>query len=173
MKKPLMKFNDFIWPNNPDNICISGKRIVTETVLTENKTAIGTSGCRKNVVEGSGAFIGPEAFHSFSKLEEQFRKGEGILIIPGGVPVSAYFEELELIGKPEEAVVRYRFRFKAKEEYIGISENTSKRKLKAKAGENLWEYAQRYKVNIESLTDANTHIAFINQLEEGETVILP
>ena len=43
----------------------------------------------------------------------------------------------------------------------------------ARAGESLWDYANRWGVPIETLVAANPHIRDICQLEEGEKVVIP
>ena len=166
-----MRFRDFTWQNNPVSLRVTSARNVLETKVPYGESQAEELGQKRRKVTGEGYFSGEGCMDSWNGLQQAFAQpGPGILQLPGVAPFWALMDSLELIGAQGKDLVRYSFSFTewdAQGQFLGSGTYF------ARAGESLWDYANRWGVPIETLVAANPHIRDIGQLEEGAKEVIP
>lgn len=166
-----MGFKGLAWKVNPTALKLEMARNLRETALPFADSRLVDLGAKKRRVRGEGYFTGPDCLQQWQALGAAFAEGgAGYLQLPGQAPFLAVMEELRLLGEPGEEVVHYSFVFT---ESKGGKSYKGGRVHKAAAGESLWDYAWRYRRDIEDLRRANLHIRDIACLEQGEEVVVP
>ncbi len=169
MSLMTMQFKSFIWPDNPAQVEVKEERRIQTRLIPfsqENSENLGML-CRR--VSGKGHFTGDSGLQNFRSLEAVFHEGSaGSLQLPGLLPFRAVMESLTLIGNAGSRAIEYTFSFVEQKEET--AEKTKQRL--AAAGESLWEYAQRFDVNVDKLIALNLHIRDIAELKQGEKVVL-
>ncbi len=107
-----LTYKDFIWPVNPERLATDYRRTpIYSEDAQGNPVYLGMSGSRCTV-EGSGEFTGPMALEIFGQLETLMAQTtSGILSLPGGGSVQAYFSRLTMEQDPRPEYVRYSFQF--------------------------------------------------------------
>ena len=121
-------------------------------------------------ITGSGVFCGENAGQDAHKLMQIFEKGgSSYLFMPRLAPIKAFFTDLTMrIGADSESI-EYTFSF--------TEDCTEKRSsypfgyTYAKAGENLYDIANRCEVSTESLFNANDFMDMFS-VREGDKVWL-
>ncbi len=166
-----MSFKDFIWPDNPVSLTVSGGRNVRETEIPYAGTRTVDMGAKKRRVTGEGYFTGETCWKLWNSLYAAYAQGgPGALRLPGQEPFLAVLDSLKLMGAAGKNLVKYAFsftEFRSGEEYKGAGLHL------ASEGESLWDYAWRYGRTVEELTAANPDIADIACLRVGEEVRVP
>ena len=166
-----MRFRDFTWRDNPVSLTVSNTRNVQSTDIPYGVSRSEELGRRRRTVTGEGYFSGESSLALWQALQEVFAlPGPGLLQLPGVAPFWALMDSLELIGTQGKDLIRYSFSFvewDSKEAYLGSGTRS------AKAGESLWDYANRWGISIEALVEANPGIRDICELQEGERVVIP
>ncbi len=148
-----MSFRDFIFPVNPSVIRISHSRHVTRTRKPFGEDIIAETGTGGRVVTGEGEFFGAEAASDFQRLRAVFDQGgTGSLYVPSQSPMAAFFESLELVGKDEEGVIHYTFRFAESRKHDGAG---AVRVVVTDGQHCLWDYADAYGRDVEELMVLN------------------
>ncbi|MGI6255298.1 MAG: DNA circularization N-terminal domain-containing protein [Acutalibacter sp.] len=166
-----MRFRDFTWQDNPVSLTVSNVRNVQSTDIPYGVSRAEEMGRRRRTVAGEGYFSGQGCMEQWQALQDVFAlPGPGLLQLPGVTPFWALMDSLELIGAQGKDLVRYAFSFvewDSKEAYLGSGVRF------AKAGESLWDYANRWGISVEALVEANPQIRDICDLQEGEKVVIP
>ena len=171
MNLMTMSFQDFIWENNPTSLTVSDARNVKETLLPYADTETEDLGRQKRRVTGEGYFVGSKCWEQWNELHDLYRKGgPGNLRLPGQRPFLAVMDGLKLIGASGKNLLRYSFSFV---ELQSEAEYRGKGVHRAAEGESLWDYAWRWKRDIEELRLANPHLRDIGYLLSGEEVVVP
>ena len=155
--KGRMSFKDYVFPINPSVIRITHKRQVAINKIPGGLSKVEDLGIKGRIISGEGEFFGSECEKHFEELKELFdRGGGGMLYIPSQKPIYAVFENLELIGKDIEGLIKYGFEFAEsfdKEhrdecaECIGNGQNT------------LWDFAYEYNTDVGELLELNPDIS--------------
>ncbi len=166
-----MRFRDFTWQDNPVSLRVTSARNVLETKVPYGKTKTEELGQERRKVTGEGYFSGANCMETWNDLQTAFsQRGPGILQLPGVEPFWALMDSLELIGAQGKDLVRYAFSFTewdAQGDFLGSGV------YRAKEGESLWDYANKWGISVDTLVQANPHIRDICDLKEGEKVVIP
>lgn len=167
-----MRFRDFRWPNDPETVTLERERALRDAAAPFGGPHWQDLGETARVAAGEGEFFGEGRWESYGELEREWaRGGVGALSLPGLEPFLARLARLELVGTPEQGVLRYRFVFR--EESGGEAESGGARAVIAQEGESLWEIAARTGSGFEALLRENPQICWPNWLSAGEEVRLP
>lgn len=151
-----MSFGDFLFPVNPSVIRISHRRHVNSRRIPLGEDIVSETGSGKRIITGEGELFGRNAKEEFAALREVFeRGGVGMLYLPSQEPISAYFEELELVGEDVEGVIHYRFRFaESNRETVPLRE----KRVLADGKQSLWDVAFTYGRDVEELLRLNPSV---------------
>ena len=163
-----MRFGPFLFPVNPAELSVA-----LEGRCAESVTPLGGRfaylGKQRTVVRGNGYFTGEGAMADYLRLEALFGRTE-TLFLPGRAPMEVVLNALELIGVQDQDVVRYAFTFTETAPQGNCGSGTV---IRAKAGDSLWDIAERYGVSTDALLEKNRRLPCITELSEGEEVALP
>lgn len=171
MNLMTMSFKGLCWRVNPTELDVEYARNIRETMLPRVGSVLSDLGVKKRRVTGKGCFVGKDCMAQWLRLEELFRQGgPGSLQLPGLEPFKAVLSGLKLLGEAGGGMVKYSFTFTETWSGEGWRGQGVHR---AAAGESLWDYAGRYRWDIEDLRRANPHIRDIASLELGEEVYEP
>ena len=166
-----MSYKDFIWRNNPTSLTVSDERTVKETLLPYSGTKAEDLGRQKRRVQGEGYFVGEDCWEQWNALHTLYLQGgAGSLRLPGQRPFLAVMDGLKLIGAAGKNLLRYSFSFV---ELQGAADYRGKGVHLAEQGESLWDYAHRFRRDMEELRLANPQLQDIGYLMAGEEVIVP
>nr|DAR28761.1 MAG TPA: LysM [Caudoviricetes sp.] len=173
MKIQPMSYKNYVWPFNPKQVEVAYSRNIQNLKLPLYGSVLQDMGFDKRVVTGSGEFIGSGCMEEFSRLAAVFASGEsGLLRLPGDMPFPAAFASLKMIGEAQPDCVSYSFVFV--EDDAGPEESSlSETSYVCKGGESLWEVANLYGTDVDTLKSLNPLIQWPNALEAGQKVVLP
>ena len=160
-----------MWEHNPLEVTVSHENkngIVTLGMYGERQL----EGVRKcTVIKGKGELVGENCVKTYEKLSALFKeKKSGILTVPGLAPIRAQFCELSAQATTVPDVITYSFTFKECESFENYI--AKKEKYIAKKGENLFDISYSEGVSLDTLVELNPHIRYIDDLKEGEEVML-
>ncbi len=173
MNLNVMKYKNYVWPNNPSTIDISVKRDLKDIEMPFNLGVIQDFGRQKRIVSGQGKFFGENCLEQFESLFTVLKQGgTGYLCLPGMTPFLAIFSELQLIGEAMPNVISYKFEFWEDLSSSFVSDNLDQTYHTVLDGDTLWSIAAKYNVSIEDLISLNCNIKNPNQLTVGERVYL-
>lgn len=174
MKLQPMKYGDYVWAHNPETLTVSHRRSVRELATAFSGSVMQDSGMQKRVVEGEGEFYGADCIAQFRRLCAQLEQTErAVLALPNVPPFLARFVSLEMIGKPEPDLMRYRFVFWEDGAAQGAADSVPGQVYECAEGEDLWRIAARYSVTVAQLQEKNPMLRWPNYLRAGEQVVLP
>ena len=175
MKITPMSFKGYVWPVNPEMIRVERMRNTAEFKIPEGNAAVQDNGSAPRKVTGSGKFTGTGCMEQFSRLSSVFAEGgSGMLLLPGSVPFYAVFAALAMTGRPRPNCIEYEFSFLEDPSYTAKETALAgPRKYVCTGGENLWEVANRYGTDVDSLRMANPQIERPYCLPEGMEVAIP
>lgn len=174
MKIQPMSYKNYVWPFNPNQVEVAYSRNIKNLKLPLYGSVLQDLGCDKRVVTGSGEFIGSGCMEEFSRLAAVFTSGEsGLLRLPGDTPFPAAFASLKMIGEAQPDCVSYSFVF--------VEDGDTDLKVPAASsgiyvctgGESLWEVANLYATDVDTLKTLNPMIQWPNALNSGQKVVLP
>lgn len=172
----LMRYKDFIWPNNPASCQWGMQRTVVRYQYPGGDYLLEDLGVKTRVFTGSGVFFGKYAYDNMKKLTEVFsREGSGTLYHPVIRFRQAYFTELEFLEEPRENYVTYRFRFQEDGGEQGLEKQVADEGTKyhlVLPGQTLWDVAAEHGVSAEYLLLKNLWIENPNQLTGGRRVVI-
>ncbi|MCI1955711.1 MAG: LysM peptidoglycan-binding domain-containing protein [Oscillospiraceae bacterium] len=173
MNLARMSFKGYVWPRNPETIQIGRGRSVAEFQIPQGARAVQDNGAAPRKVTGSGRFTGAGAMEEFSRLSAVFSAGgSGTLRLPGTAPFQAVFASLVLKGQPRPNCAGYEFTFL--EDSYAVPERAGEaRVFVCSGGETLWDVANRYGTDVDTLRAANPQIEWPNALAAGEEVNVP
>lgn len=116
-----LRYKEWIWPRNPETWKQSAAREPEYTKDADNGMVFSGMGPVKRQVEGTGCFVGTEAYAAFKELLNLFRESSsGDLVHPVWGTMKAYFTELEFTQEPRNDYVAYRFQFREADEQDAI-----------------------------------------------------
>ncbi len=168
-----MRFGDYIWPHNPENINISSLRNVKELFLPFAGSVFQDYGRKKRVVKGTGEFFGEKCTDQFEELFYVYNKeNRNMLYIPEISQFTALFKNLEITCNTIPNLIMYKFEFWEVTETAYGNENNNKKYHIVKEGENLFSIAKMYGVPLANIFNLNPSIKNLNSLEVGKRVIL-
>lgn len=171
----LMRYKDFIWPNNPYTCAMTTVRNVAEHKFPGGGYQLEDLGVARRKLSGTGEFYGPGAYETMKRLMTVFaQSGAGQLVHPVLELDQAVFAELELIQEPRENYVLYRFVFLEEGRLCSRSPGEAERAQvhTAASGETLWEIAAAHDTTAQALAAANPWIRNPNSLNAGARVVL-
>ncbi len=172
----LMKFRDFVWSKNPEELTVSVTRDIKELPLPFHGSVMQDYGAQKRIIKGEGEFCGKRCMDTYQRLADLFAQGEsGVLILPGFSPMRAKPVSLscEAVTRPD--MLRYAFTFWEEKENTAAAPTVLFHEQTAVTadGESLWTIARRAHTTVETLLRLNPHIAWPGYLTEGLQVVLP
>lgn len=113
MHLPPIRFKDFVFPHNPETLEIISTRNFRELRLPFLGVEYQDMGSMGRIVRGEGAFVGGDAYETYTKLETLYCDGGfGRLSLPHTTPFDAYFFSLTLKGGACPGWVGYSFEFR-------------------------------------------------------------
>lgn len=172
----LMRYKNFIWPNNPESCQWVMERAVARYQYPGGDYLLEDLGVKNRVFTGSGVFFGKYAYDNMKKLTEVFsQEGPGTLYHPVIRFRQAYFTELELLEEPREDYVAYRFKFQEDGGSEGLERQEAdgvRRFYKVLPGQTLWDVAAANGVGAEYLLILNPWIRNPNELTPGREVVI-
>lgn len=170
---PAMRYKDYIFRCNPSRLSITSERRVKELPRPFLASAVQDMGPAARRITGEGEFFGQEAFDDFAGLAALVKEeGPGELVLPGMEPMSALFEELQMLSEPGPGCIGYRFVFVEvpKEQPAVLQNSPSSGTYSSQAGESLWNIAQRTRRSVQWLMEHNPNIKNPCSLKEGTVV---
>lgn len=150
-----MSFRDFVFPINPAVIKIRHRRKIAVNSIPFGNDKVTDLGQGARIITGEGEFAGENCINDFISLNNTAKQGGGMLYIPSQEPIYAFAEDIELRASDTEGVVAYSFRFVEAERGIGKKHITF---AEGNGNDCLWDYAWKYDVDIDLLTELNPHI---------------
>ncbi len=186
-----MRYKGFVWPHNPRTYTIRYERQVAVHKVPFGRYAMQDLGMGRRIMEGEGAFLGPDAYDTFKALASVFYEGgPGTLVHPVWQSASAYFVRLSLTQEPRPDYVGYAFTFW--EDFGGCRQGLRVRGGGGSAtltlpspapkpaeegayhtmvqGETLWGVAAALGTTVEDLLTLNPRIGNPNSVTAGERV---
>ncbi len=116
-----MSFKTFNWPHNPQKLVVEHSRDPLYGKDDRGGPVYLGMGATNCTVTGSGVFTGELAYDSFMDLEIVFKETtSGMLHLPQGDNLQAYFTELVMEQDSRQQYVHYRFTFRAADKNGGI-----------------------------------------------------
>ena len=185
MKLAPMRFQDYVWPYNPEQCRCVWERKAVKRKLPFGGFQVQDLGLGGRVFRGEGCFAGDGAYEEFRRLEAVFRRGgAGLLSHPRWGTVTAVFVALELREEPLPDYVRYRFEFweaGAAEGGFrrvagsggsgGVSAGRSQAVYRTvRKGDTLWAIARERGMSLSALLALNPQIRNPNRIYPGERV---
>ncbi len=160
----LMKlsFGSFDFDVNPETLIISGGENMENTSST-----MFYLGTKQQSVKGEGYFFGSDCAAKFEQLSKIAKDGANYLILPKLTPFYAVLTELRAQFLPDNDLLKYDFIFVEANEKSSVENNCV---LYAKQGDRLWDFVGSK--SIDWLVSHNRHIRHINNLKEGEQVVI-
>ena len=175
MKIQPMSYKKYVWPFNPNQVEVVYSRNIQNLKLPLYGSVLQDLGCDKRVVTGSGEFIGSGCMAEFNRLAAVFTAGtSGLLRLPGDAPFPAAFASLKMIGEAQPDCVSYRFVF-VEDDDGGLEATAASAagNYVCAGGESLWEVANLYQTDVDTLKMLNPMIQWPNMLNPGQKVVLP
>ena len=184
MKLAPMRFQDYVWPYNPEQCRCVWERKAVKRKLPFGGFQVQDLGLGGRVFRGEGCFAGDGAYEEFRRLEAVFRRGgTGLLSHPQWGTATAVFVALELREEPLPDYVRYRFEFwEAGEAESGFRRvaaaggngGTAPRSQAVyhtvRRGDTLWAIARGRGMSLSALLALNPQIRNPNRIYPGERV---
>ena len=169
MTNLYMGYKNFSWPRLPDTLAVDGKEYTAVLQQAEGGSVVQELGMRAGSVTGSGSFVGEQAATDWTALCAVFQQGgPGALYLPGSVPLTAVFTQLQLTGVPRNDRVIYRFAFAVTGQLKRVRTYT------VQAGDCLWSAAAACGVSADVLRGANIgRIRWANELTPGMELSVP
>ena len=156
MKPVPMKFGEYVWHHNPQNISFECDRSVAEMKSPFGESSVQDMGRKNMKISGSGQLYGEDCAEQFERLFEVFRNsGKEVLSVPNLPSIYAVFEKLEIRGEPKPNVLEYSFVFRE------VMEKKQQDKIDvytAENGECLWDVSYKFGVPIDTLVKLNPSV---------------
>lgn len=165
-----MHYKGFTFPVNPAAVETSlSKRLGRRDVLFAG-ARIQETGEAPAVIRGRGCFIGEQASEQAQQLMKLFKEhGSAYLFAPEFYPLKAFFTELTFSTDAQNNRIDYTFTFT--EDCVNKQSHFLFRYTYARAGENLFDIANRTGVATETLFAANDYEDLFS-VSEGDKVWL-
>jgi LysM repeat protein len=168
----LMQYKDYLWENNPEKIEIIQMKNIKDLIIPDVGDIIQDMGLKARVVRGDGIFFKEGRFESFVRLSEVFKEQtSGELIVPGFVPMKAFFVSLKLEGSTAK-YLRYSFEFKEESRRTEINEVMERKYYEVLENESLWQIARKTRIDVAVLVGLNPEISDPNIIKRGQIVWL-
>ena len=171
MSPASMSYGGYVWPRNPETVKVEREKITAVLEIPGSVSAVQPNGSAPRRVSGSGRFTGAGCTGEFSQLCAAFDAGgSAVLRLPGMEAFPAVFTSLLRKGGPKPDSVGYEFVFLEDASAAVLSEP---RTYTCMGGETLWDVANRYGTDVDTLLAANPEIEWPNALEAGRVVTVP
>lgn len=168
----ILKFKDYQFKFNPEKFSVLQQRRIKTFNTPFDDVYMQDLGFKPKVITGEGVLIGNNLMSEFEKLSNlQNQKESGLLYLPNLSPFYCFFNNLEIVGKAGEFLLRYKFEF-----LEDVMKNNKKiRAVKSfyvvKSGETLVEIAMKNNISVEKLKELNPNVYNLT-LKEGEILWL-
>lgn len=166
-----MSYGGFVWPGNPQTVKVERARVTAELKIPGAVSAVQENGTGPRRVSGSGRFTGSGCVDVFSRLCAVFDAGGGAMLrLPGMESFPAVFASFTMKGEPRPDSISYEFVFLEDASGDAASEPQT---YTCAGGETLWDVANQYETDVDTLLAANPEIEWPNALESGRRVTVP
>lgn len=158
MKPVPMKFGEYVWHHNPQNISFECDRSVAEMKSPFGESSVQDMGRKNMKISGSGQLYGEDCAEQFERLFEVFRNSrKEVLSVPNLPSIYVVFEKLEIKGEPKPNVLEYSFVFR---EVMEKKQKTVITYFDCENGQTLWDIAYKTGVKIDELVRLNPDVKF-------------
>ncbi len=158
MKQVPMKFGEYVWHHNPQNISFECDKSVAEMKSPFGEASVQDMGRKNMKISGSGQLYGEDCAEQFERLFEVFRNsGKEVLSVPSLPSVYAVFEKLEIKGEPKPNVLEYSFVFR---EVMEKKQKTETTYFDCESGQTLWDVSYKTGTKIDELVRLNPDVKF-------------
>lgn len=171
MKLALMRFKGFTLWCNPLSVEIQSEKNNIAYTLPYSGEIFEDIGLKCRVIKGKGVLKGENCIEQYASLRAlQSEKGEGVLSLPGCLPMKAYFTELNALADITPDTISYSFVFteaSSKQTDLPLYKEHT-----VKDGETLYDIAAKYSVDVGVLVELNPSICRPDELKGGERIKL-
>lgn len=168
-----MSYRDYVWPQNPENIRLDRVRSTAEFRIPGGSGVVQENGFAPRKAAGGGRFCGAGCAEEFTRLSAVFAAGgSGMLRLPGEKPFQAVFSSLVMKGIPRPGCVEYEFVFLEDASSAGKNSGEPPRVYVCAGGENLWEIANRFGTDIDTLRTRNPQMEAPDRLSTGDRIVI-
>lgn len=109
---PKMSYNGFPFPYNPETYTATQEKSTTIYPLPGLSAQVQVPYSEPQKITGTGAFVGPSADRFQKNILSLFKmKKSGVLVLPQGDSINAFFIRVKLIGDGKAGLLRYEFTF--------------------------------------------------------------
>ncbi len=170
MKLIPMRFCGVEWHHNPREIEFECEKNIAELHAPYNSSIVQDTGRKCLIVRGEGELYGEDCTEQFGRLLELFKQGKaGVLSIPKLEPIFAVFESPKIEAQPKPDVLTYSFVFR---EVMDKKQSAKRIFCVTKNGEDLWDIAYAYSIDINELVRLNPQIRRPDIVEDGSVIVL-
>lgn len=164
-----IRFGDFTFETNPSELKVEYSLKTKENEYIGEKSKLSLSCEKLKRVKGRGVAFGEGAIKTYEKLENLFLKSkEDMLVLPGTKPFKAMFIELSQSYPEGSECISYEFVFSE----VETNKKETPSFLITEKEESLWDISYALSLDIDLLTEKNTHIENINYIKKGEKIYL-
>ena len=165
-----MRFAGQSFKYNPVELKIENKKMHKSSMIPFKGEYSSAGLPRCTVISGRGEFVGEDCIEQYKSLLALYETGsEGVLSIPGLMPVYAYISGVSAVGETTPDLISYTFEFTEK---TGVRERKKREFHIVREGETLFDIAYIEGISIESLVRLNPDIRRPDSLVTGEKVRL-
>lgn len=155
---------------NPDNISMRLSKKINRVVVPFKKTRTQEICHNPCIISGSGILVGEDTQQQAYSLLSCYRsKGADYLFLPLLPPLKMHFTALRFSADADSDGIRYSFEFTEEPSDKKLTRNN--RYTLVRAGENLFDVANRTGYPVEYLAEQN-HFRNLFAVNEGDTVWL-
>lgn len=171
MKLVPMRYCGHTWHHNPLKMeIISDKKTVNLSVVN-SCDVLQIFGDKLIVVKGVGQLYAEDVLQQYQQLLSlQKSNTQGVLCIPGLIPFFATMSELKVVADTTPDVLTYSFTF-VQTKPIKHPQRIH-RTISTQGYESLFDIANAYDVDIDTLVSLNPQIMFLNDLSNIQEVVV-
>lgn len=107
----MLQYGEFIWPNDPEKLCVHYTRKVDVEPAEDGKWTVKNVAFLGRTFEGEGVFYGNTAYEALKQLAQSLNNGKTQLLRhPKWNEAQCILTELETIEERQTHFLRYRFK---------------------------------------------------------------
>lgn len=165
-----MRFNDFIFPSNPERIEVFASTNLKSSAVLNKNSEVSNISVNPIIVKGAGEFYGERALEYCLQLQHFLKqKRSGILLLPSESGFNMYLTEFAFERNAKKNCVTYSFKFT--EDCGDKSEHRAFYKTTALDGENAFDIADRCGVSVDIIMQKNGFKSPFD-IKSGDCVVL-
>ena len=107
----MLKYGEFVWPNDPEKLCIRHTRKVDVSPAEDGGWSVKNIAFLGRSFEGEGVFYGDTAYEALKQLAQSLNSGRAQLLKhPKWEEAQCILTELETVEERQANFLRYRFK---------------------------------------------------------------